>query len=123
LSIDLRLPPSPLCRHPEKNAFEFGGAKHVPHSPAAVEVTQAVANLLVGLARRSRHAPASRADEEALLIYNWNEGLTYSGRRRAEGGESDFDEAYVFPDAGAFMAREGALRARWEAELGAAAAA
>lgn len=96
-------------RHPEKNAFEWAPDLSIPHHPDAVEVTQEVGNFVVGAARRSRHAPDSRAEEQALLIYNWNDGLQFSGRSRHKGEEVDFDEIYVFPDAEAFTRRERAL--------------
>lgn len=103
--------PPPVCRHPEKNAFEWTLNQHIPHHPDAIEVTQEVANLVVGAARRSAHAPASLAEEQALLIYNWAGGLEYSGRQRHSGEEVDFDQIYVFPDAEAFLRREAALAA------------
>jgi len=84
--------------HPEKNAFEWTLNKHtIPHHPDAIEVTQEVANVFVGAARKNFHAPKSREVEEDLLIYNWNDGLKYTGTS-TYGGEADFDEIYVFPD-------------------------
>ena len=59
--------------HPEKNAFEWTlDKKTIPHHPDAIEVTQEVANYLVGASRKNFHRPASRDEEEDLLIYNWN---------------------------------------------------
>ncbi|KAL4537262.1 hypothetical protein Ndes2526B_g04834 [Nannochloris sp. 'desiccata'] len=84
--------------HPEKNAFEWTlNKKTIPHHPDAIEVTQEVANYLVGASRKNFHAPKTRDDEEDMLIYNWNDGLEYTGTR-TYGGEADFDEIYVFPD-------------------------
>jgi gamma-glutamyl hydrolase len=85
--------------HPEKNAFEWTlDKKSIPHHPDAIEVTQEVANYLVGSARKNFHRPENRDAEEDMLIYAWNEGLEYSGTRKFEGEEVDFDEIYVFPD-------------------------
>ena len=39
---------------------------------------QEVANFFVSEARRNFHAPASQAEEEDLLIYNW--APTYTGK-------------------------------------------
>lgn len=88
--------------HPEKNAFEFSPDLHIPHHPEAIEVTQEVANFIVGEARKNRHRPESMQDEEELLIFNWNQGLKYTGRHEEEGEEVNFDEIYVFPDAERF---------------------
>ncbi len=85
--------------HPEKNAFEWTlDLTSIPHHPDAIEVTQEVANYLVGASRKNFHSPKTRDEEEDLLIYAWNEGLEYSGTRKFEGEEVDFDEIYVFPD-------------------------
>ena len=91
--------------HPEKNAFEWTLEKHIPHHPEAIEVTQEIGNYVVSEARKNFHAPTDRDDEEDLLIYNWNRGLEYSGTRKFEGEEVDFDEIYVFPDAETFLTR------------------
>jgi gamma-glutamyl hydrolase len=64
--------------HPEKNNFEWGDSKDgtpyevINHSPEAVAASQALANFLVGEARRSEHKYATPADEAAALIYNYN---------------------------------------------------
>lgn len=92
------------CRHPEKNAFEWTLEKHIPHDPEAIEVTQEVANLIIQSARKNRHKPASRSEEEDLLIYNWRK--EFSGKRSYSGEEVDFDEIYIFPDAETFMAQQ-----------------
>ena len=90
--------------HPEKNAFEWTLDKEsISHHPEAIEVTQEVANYVVGAARKNFHSPENREDEENLVIYNWNEGLEYTGKQRYKGEEVDFDEVYVFPDAETFM--------------------
>ena len=39
--------------------------------PLPCPAPQEVANFFVSEARRNRHAPASQAEEEDLLIYNW----------------------------------------------------
>ncbi|KAK9830880.1 hypothetical protein WJX81_001350 [Elliptochloris bilobata] len=64
--------------HPEKNAFEFAAHLHIPHSPAAVEVTHAVAMFFVGEARKNGRAPANQAELDDLMIYNWPP--TFTGR-------------------------------------------
>ena len=64
-----------------------------------------MANYLVGAARRNHHAPASREEEQDLLIYNWQK--EYSGKTSFAGEEVDFDEIYVFPDAETFQRRQG----------------
>lgn len=45
----------------------------------------------------NKHAPASRDEEEDLLIYNWSQNLVYSGKRTHEGEEVNFDQIYIFP--------------------------
>jgi gamma-glutamyl hydrolase len=89
--------------HPEKNAFEWTPDQHIPHSPEAIEITQEVANFIVGASRYNSHAPRSRKEEEELIIYNFNEGLRYTGKQTFEGEEVSFDEVYVFPDAKTFL--------------------
>ena len=89
--------------HPEKNAFEWSYDKDIPHHPEAIEVTQEVANYVVGAARKNFHQPESRKAEEDFLIYNWNDGLKFSGRKEEEGMEADFDEIYIFPDAKRYL--------------------
>lgn len=91
--------------HPEKNAFEWTPDQHIPHETDAIEVTQEVANFVVGAARRNSHAPKSRKHEESLLIYNYNSGLRYTGKQTFEGEEVSFDEVYVFPDAKTFLSQ------------------
>ncbi|KAL4856809.1 Gamma-glutamyl hydrolase A [Chlorella vulgaris] len=83
--------------HPEKNAFEWTPDKDIPHHPDAIEVTQEVANFFVSEARRNFHKPASQAEEEDLLIYNW--APEYTGKHRYKGQEVDFVESYFFPPA------------------------
>lgn len=89
--------------HPEKNAFEWTYDKQIPHDPEAIVVTQEVGNYVVGAARKNFHRPESHEDEEDLLIYNWNDGLKYSGRKEEEGMEVAFDEIYIFPDAKRYL--------------------
>lgn len=81
--------------HPEKNAFEWTPDKDIPHHPDAIEITQEVANFIVGEARRNFHAPSSQEEEEDLLIYNW--APSYTGKHRYKGEEVDFVESYFFP--------------------------
>lgn len=102
-----RYPISATQWHPEKNAFEWTLDKQsIPHDPDAIEVTQEVANYVVGAARKNTHRPKDRQDEEDLLIYNWHDGLVYSGKREYEGEEVDFDEIWTFPDAESFDHRQ-----------------
>ncbi len=89
--------------HPEKNAFEWTPDLDIPHHPDAIEVSQEVANFFVGAARRNNHKPKNREEEEDLLIYNWHDGLRYTGKRKYDGEEVAFDETYVFPDAKRFI--------------------
>lgn len=85
--------------HPEKNAYEWGDALHIPHSAGAVRVTQAFANYLVDAARRAGPGHGvSLADEAAgalddLLIYNFAPVFTGA---HGEGKHPFFDQAYVF---------------------------
>lgn len=111
-----------FCRHPEKNAFEWTVDKHIPHQPDAIEVTQEVGNFVVGASRRNFHAPASRKEEEDLLIYNWNAGLKFTGKQEYKGEEVDFDEIYIFPDAETYLEERRRLREAAEAARAAAAA-
>ncbi|GFH25699.1 folate gamma-glutamyl hydrolase [Haematococcus lacustris] len=55
--------------HPEKPPSEFGMLE-VPHSIEAISVSQHLANMFMELARRSSHAPESKEEELALLIYD-----------------------------------------------------
>jgi len=56
--------------HPEKNNFEWHEGVGIPHSAAAVAVSQYVANFVVGMARQSSHRFPTAAAESAALIYN-----------------------------------------------------
>ncbi|OIV92464.1 hypothetical protein TanjilG_02227 [Lupinus angustifolius] len=73
--------------HPEKNTFEWG-VPGIPHTEDAIQITQHVANFLVGEARKSINRPVA---QEVLdnLIYNYSP--TYAGKY---GG--GFDEVYIF---------------------------
>eukprot|EP00898_Chlorokybus_atmophyticus_P007704 jgi/Chlat1/7935/Chrsp68S07359 len=64
--------------HPEKNAFEFGLDK-IPHTLAAIKLTQAVANYFVSDARRSSHKPKDEVELNDLLVYNYP--IIYTGRK------------------------------------------
>ena len=86
-----RYPVSATQWHPEKNIFEWSPGLSIPHDPVAVLITQAVANAFVNRARKNGHAPASREEENELLIYNWSQNLEFTGRR---GGV--FDQVYTF---------------------------
>lgn len=55
--------------HPEKPPFEFGMAE-VPHSLAAIRVSQHLANVFIDTARRSSHVPESEEEGLALQIYD-----------------------------------------------------
>ena len=55
--------------HPEKNPFEWK-SDAIPHSPAAVTVTQEMARRIVNAARMSSHRPASVEEGNALVIWN-----------------------------------------------------
>ncbi|GAB4816247.1 hypothetical protein N2152v2_003293 [Parachlorella kessleri] len=95
--------------HPEKNAFEWTPDKDIPHDPDAIEVTQEVANFIVGEARKNFHAPNSQQDEEDMLIYNW--APSYTGKHKYKGEEVDFDESYFFPEYRKYKERLQQLRA------------
>jgi len=82
--------------HPEKNIFEWTPDLHIRHEPAAIAVTQAMANYFVGEARKNQHQPESIKEEERMLIYNWKP--KYTGKHTYEGEETAFEQVYVFPD-------------------------
>lgn len=66
--------------HPEKAAFEWVDTPHyhyIPHTEAAVEAMQFVANFFVSEARRNFHSFSSPGEEAKALIYNYN--VTYMG--------------------------------------------
>ena len=44
--------------HPEKNSFEWTPMENIPHSAAAVEVCEYMAQFLVNEARKSKHTIA-----------------------------------------------------------------
>lgn len=73
--------------HPEKNAFEWG-LSMTPHSEAAIQVTQHVANFFVGLARKSMNRPPAQKVLENLI---YNHSPTFSGK-----AGTGFDEVYIF---------------------------
>ncbi|XP_073122755.1 gamma-glutamyl hydrolase 2-like isoform X2 [Henckelia pumila] len=73
--------------HPEKNAFEWG-LSMTPHSEAAIQVTQHVANFFVGQARKSMNRPPAQKVLENLI---YNHSPTYSGK-----AGRGFDEVYIF---------------------------
>jgi len=78
--------------HPEKNNFEWSQLySEIPHTQEAVKVSNYFANFFVSEARKSTHRFASRADEDASLIYNYSPHFTGSK-------ETDwaFQQAYVF---------------------------
>jgi len=76
--------------HPEKNAFEWSPDLHIAHDESGVLTTLSVAVNFVKKARQNAHAPASREEENDMLIYNWSP--RFSGR-----DGSAFDQVYVFP--------------------------
>ncbi|KAK9823907.1 hypothetical protein WJX72_006292 [[Myrmecia] bisecta] len=84
--------------HPEKNAFEWAAHLHIPHSPEAIDVTTAVAKYILREARKSTHKPGGIEEEDKLLIYNYH--LEFTGKHTYPGEETDFDEAYFFPEIG-----------------------
>jgi len=62
--------------HPEKNNFEWGkvgamGYDAIPHSAAAVRLSQIMANQFGDMARVSSHRFVDQASEDAALIYNY----------------------------------------------------
>lgn len=75
--------------HPEKPPFEFG-MKVIPHTLDAVAVSQALANAVVDVARRSPHVPESHEEEIAMLIYNYKPYFTLK--------DSVMDPSYDGPD-------------------------
>ena len=61
--------------HPEKPPFEFSDLT-IPHSHDAISVSQHMANMFVDWARRSAHAPVSKEEELAMLVYNYRAVFT-----------------------------------------------
>ena len=55
--------------HPEKPPFEFSDLT-IPHTHDAISVSQHMANMFVDYSRQSAHAPVSKEEELAMLIYN-----------------------------------------------------
>ncbi|KAI3457614.1 hypothetical protein Pfo_014277 [Paulownia fortunei] len=82
-----RYPVTAFQWHPEKNAFEWG-LPRIPHSEAAVQVTQNVANFFVREARKSMNRPSSWEVLENL-IYKYRP--TYCGK-----AGKGFDQVYIF---------------------------
>lgn len=79
--------------HPEKNAFEWTPALHIPHTPQAIEMAQQLANFFISEARRNSHI-ATDMEVDNLLIYNW--APTFTGKQAYPGEEADFEQAYFF---------------------------
>jgi len=77
--------------HPEKNSFEWTTAEHIPHSAEATLLTQGLSNFVVSEARKSSHQPASKDEEQELLMYN--HATTFTGKTWPSFG---FDEVYFF---------------------------
>ena len=61
--------------HPEKPPYEFSDAT-IPHTHDAISVSQHLANMFVDYTRNSTHAPESKEEELALLIYNYEAYFT-----------------------------------------------
>lgn len=74
--------------HPEKNAYEWTPRENIPHTGAAVDVMQWVANRLVQNARQNARSFGS--SEPDRLIYNWSP--VYTARQC-----SDFTQEYQWP--------------------------
>ena len=122
-----RLPVWATQFHPEKNAYEWGDALHIPHSSGAVRVTQAFANFLVDAARRAGPGHGVSAEAEGrgalddLLIYRYPPLFTGG---HGPGAHPFFDQAYVFRpwrEAGRVVAGRGRGVAGWRGGARAAA--
>ena len=61
--------------HPEKPPFEFSDLT-IPHTHDAISVSQHMANMFVDYARQSAHAPVSKEEELAMLVYNYRAVFT-----------------------------------------------
>lgn len=85
--------------HPEKNAFEWSQSVHIPHSPAAIRMTQEIANFFVSESRKNLHRAASTYDEDQMLIYNWMPHFTGIHDSQGHAMETDFEQAYFFEEA------------------------
>jgi gamma-glutamyl hydrolase len=76
--------------HPEKNNFEWSqnaDYSNIPHSPNAIEVSEATARFFLSEARKSGHTfPEAQRDE---LIYS--APIVYTGK-----GDWIYEQVYVF---------------------------
>ena len=79
--------------HPEKNNFEHNTRENIPHSFAAIEASQFMANFFVNEARKSKHKFTDPKMERSYLIYNYSPTFT---------GDTDhlknFEQCYFFED-------------------------
>jgi gamma-glutamyl hydrolase len=98
------LPVTATQWHPEKALFEWSPRLAIPRGGAADAAAAHVARFLATEARRSRHAPASAAEEAGMLISNWCAVFTGAGALNdtsssASGDDSwaRFDQVYFFP--------------------------
>lgn len=80
--------------HPEKVMFEWTPAKDIPHSRAALRMSQDVADYIVGQARRSSHRAADVVEEDALAVYNWTP--CFYGKHKTTMKSRDFVQVYIF---------------------------
>ncbi|BBN11618.1 gamma-glutamyl hydrolase [Marchantia polymorpha subsp. ruderalis] len=56
--------------HPEKNMFEWT-YNTIPHSAAAIQLSQSIADYFISEARKSSHAPSSQDEVNNLLVNNY----------------------------------------------------
>ncbi|XP_046846038.1 gamma-glutamyl hydrolase-like [Xenia sp. Carnegie-2017] len=58
--------------HPEKFQFEWNSDEYVPHSSAAIQLSQYISNFFVNEAKYSKHKFPSMEEENDALIYNYS---------------------------------------------------
>eukprot|EP00201_Polytomella_parva_P017131 CAMPEP_0175056798 /NCGR_PEP_ID=MMETSP0052_2-20121109/10886_1 /TAXON_ID=51329 ORGANISM="Polytomella parva, Strain SAG 63-3" /NCGR_SAMPLE_ID=MMETSP0052_2 /ASSEMBLY_ACC=CAM_ASM_000194 /LENGTH=345 /DNA_ID=CAMNT_0016321895 /DNA_START=132 /DNA_END=1169 /DNA_ORIENTATION=- len=80
--------------HPEKNAFEWTPLLDIPHSAAAIRMSQSVADFFVDQARHNFHHATDAVEEDALLIYNYP--AVFYGKHTSTEEEADFEQIYIF---------------------------
>ncbi|KAG6553112.1 hypothetical protein Mapa_005450 [Marchantia paleacea] len=63
-----KYPVTAVMFHPEQNVFEWT-YDSIPHSSAAIQLTQSIANYFISEARKSSHAPSSQEEVNDLLVH------------------------------------------------------
>ncbi|KAG6557513.1 hypothetical protein Mapa_000787 [Marchantia paleacea] len=66
-----KYPVTAVMFHPEKNVFEWT-YDSIPHSSAAIQLTQSIADYFISEARKSSHAPSSQEEVNDLLVNNYH---------------------------------------------------